>query len=146
MIKVFIQNEAGSKLKNMHNEKTLEYQETRTVSRPYPYPYGFILNTTCEDHLNLDCFVITDHPLKTGEIVECEPLGIMEQIEDGQEDHNILARLLDEYPTITEEVQARFTEFVCHVFDHVGGKRISVGRFLDKQAAELHIQAHLDQP
>ncbi len=63
-MKVFIENEAGSDQKNVYNEKTLEYRETFTVSRKYPFPYGFILKTTSGDGDNLDCFVITEQKLK----------------------------------------------------------------------------------
>src|SRR5207244_1823392 len=82
-VKVFIQNEAGSNRKNCHDEKTLEYRETRIVSRPYPYPYGFILGTNANDGCNLDVFVITKRSLTTGSILECEAIGLMEQFEDG---------------------------------------------------------------
>lgn len=143
-MKVFIENEAGSDQKNLYNEKTLEYRKTVTVSRKYPYPYGFILDTTSGDKDNLDCFVITGEPLKTGDIVECEPIGIMEQIESGEEDHNVLARLVDEEVSLTEEIKNSLTDFVLHVFDHLPGKVVTVGRFLGKKGAEDHINQCLD--
>ena len=80
-IKVFIENEAGSNQKNIYNEKTLQYKKTVIVSRKYPYPYGFILNTTSGDGDNADCFILTDKKLKIGEIVERRPIAMMEQIE-----------------------------------------------------------------
>jgi len=101
-MKVFIENEADSNQKNLYNEKTLEYKKTVTVSRKYPYPYGFVLNTTSGDGDNLDCFIITDKKLKSGQVVECEPIGLMEQIETAwgqtggnieEEDHKMLAIL-----------------------------------------------------
>ena len=146
MIRVFVQNESGSDQKHLHDEKTVTYKETVTVSRAYPFPYGFILDTTSDDGDNLDCFVLTQRRLKTGEIVECEPVGLLEQIEDGDKDHNILARLADETPAITEEMKATFREFITHVFDHIPGKRIAVGQFLSKEAAESHIRACSDSP
>ena len=79
-LKVFIQNEAGSTQKHYHNEKTLQWRRTEKVSRPYPYPYGFILGTTRADGANLDCFVITEQHLKTGDLVDCEVFGLMQQI------------------------------------------------------------------
>ena len=143
MIRVFIQNEAGSDQKHLHDEKTLEYKRTVTVSRPYPFPYGFILDTTSEDGDNLDCFVITKQPLKTGSLVECEPIALLEQIEDGEEDHNVLAALQGEAPEIDQAMMDTFREFTFHVFDHVPGKEIAVGRLLPREAAEQHIRACL---
>ena len=144
MIKVFIQNEAGSDQKHFHDEKTLEYKRTITVSRPYPFPYGFILDTTSEDGDNLDCYVITEQSLKSGMLVECEPIALLEQIEDGDEDHNVLAALPGEAPEIDQAMMDTFQEFTLHVFDHIPGKEITVGRLLPREAAEAHIGLHSD--
>ncbi len=144
-MKVFIENEVGSDQKHIYNEKTLEFKEVFTVSRKYPFPYGFILNTTSGDGDNLDCFIITEKQLKTGDVVECEPIGIMEQIEDNEEDHNILAKLCEEEALVSERIKETLTEFVSHVFDHRVGKVVKVGRFLDKKEAEKHIEKCLDK-
>lgn len=143
-MKVFVENEAGSDQKNLYNEKTLEYEKTVTVSRKYPLPYGFILETTSGDGDNLDCFIITEQKLKAGQIVECEPMGLMEQIEDGKEDHNILARLSGEGAAVDERTKSKLTEFVSHVFDHKVGKIVKVGRFLGKDETEKYIKQCLD--
>lgn len=143
-MKVFIENETGSDQKNLFIEKTLEYKKTITVSRKYPFPYGFILGTTSGDGDNIDCFVITDKQLKTGQIIECEPIGIMEQIEDEKEDHNILAKLNEEEVSISFDIREKLTEFVSHVFDHRIGKVVKVGKFLDKIEAEQYINKCLD--
>ena len=143
-MKVFIENEAGSDQKNLDNEKTLEYKKTVKVSRKYPFPYGFILGTTSGDGDSLDCFVITKQKLKTRQMVECEPIGFMEQIEDGKEDHNILARFPGEKVVVDEEIRNKLTEFISHVFDHKVGKVVKVGRFLGKEEAEKYIEQCLD--
>ncbi len=98
-IRVFVQNEAGSKRKNYHDEKTLAFRHSRIVSHAYPFPYGFVIGTTAPDGGGVDCFVITDRELLTGQIIECEPIGLMEQVEDAVEDHNVLARLVGESRT-----------------------------------------------
>jgi len=144
LINVFIQNEAGSYRKNYHNEKTLEYKETRLVSHAYPYPYGFILGTNANDGCNLDVFVITKKSLRTGQIIECEPIALMEQFEDGVDDHNVLARSTDETVVVTNEIQGLLTDFVLGVFRHVEGKQILVGKFLGVQEAESHVTANLE--
>jgi len=143
-MKVFIESEAGSNQKNLYNEKTLEFRKTVMVSREYPFPYGFILNTTSGDGYNLDCFVLTDKKLRTGDTIEVEPIGLMEQTEDGDEDHNILANLPGETHEVTAEVISKLKDFIEHVFDHLPDKTITTGAFLDKSAAETLIQRSLD--
>ena len=139
-VRVFIQNEAGSDKTHVYNEKTLEYQHTDTVSRPYPFPYGFILDTTSEDGDNLDCYVITQRSLKTGTVISCEAVALLEQIEDGEEDHNILATVPGETLEIGSSVVDALQQFISHVFEHVPDKQMTTGRLLSKAAAHAHIQ------
>ena len=143
-IKVFVQNEAGSNLKNHHDEKTLRFQFAEHVSRPYPFPYGFVIRTTAQDGCNLDCYVITGREIRTATIIECEPIGLMEQFEDGIEDHNVLAAPVGESAEVTETLQRTFIEFVENVFRHMKGKQIRAGRFLSATEAESHIQKRTD--
>jgi len=144
MLKVFIQNEAGSSRKHYHDEKTLELKRVVDVSRPYPFPYGFILETTADDGWNVDCYVITGQRLSTGQIVECEPVGLMQQFEDGAEDHNVLAVLPGEIVAIDQAIEDTLSAFSRNVFSHVPGKHMVVGSFLGRQAAEAHVTAHRD--
>jgi inorganic pyrophosphatase len=139
-VKVFIQNEAGSDQNHVHDEKTLTYQRTDTVSRPYPFPYGFILDTTSQDGDNLDCYVITQRPLKTGTIVACEVVALFEQTEDGEEDHNILATVPGETQEIGSSVVDTLRKFISHVFEHIPDKQMTTGRLLSKAAAQVHIR------
>ncbi|MDA1185279.1 MAG: inorganic diphosphatase [Acidobacteria bacterium] len=141
-IRVFVQNEAGSNRKNYHDEKTLVFRRDEIVSHQYPFPYGFVIGTEAGDGCNVDCFVITDRILRTGQVVECEPIGLLEQFEDGVVDHNVLARLLDDDGSVSEHVESALTEHVLECFRHVSGKRISVGRFLDARDAQAHITSH----
>jgi len=143
-MKVFIQNESGSFVKNYHNEKTLEFKRAARVSRAYPFPYGFILNTTADDGLNVDCFVLTKAALRTGQIVECDPVGLMEQMEDGKEDHNMLAVIHGEDERLDRKSKEVLVEFVSHVFDHVAGKKISAGAFQSREWAVDYITRHVD--
>jgi len=141
---VFVENESDSDQKNIYNEKTQEYIKTVTVSRKYPYAYGFLLDTTSGDGDNLDCFVITEQPFKTGSIVEVEPIGLMEQIDDGEEDHNILAVPVGEVAAVNDEVKEKLTDFIDHVFDHLD-KTVEVGRFLGIDAALSEIEKTQDE-
>ena len=143
-MKVFIQNEAGSPIKHIHNEKTLELLGTKKVSRPYPLPYGFVVETSADDGMNVDCFVLTDKELQTGEVVDCDPIGLMEQIENGETDHNVLAVLSGEERVLDINTKNLLTDFVNHVFDHIQGHAVTVGDFLGREAAFAYISSHLD--
>lgn len=144
-MKVFIQNEAGSKIKRYHNEKSLELLGTKKVSRPYPFPYGFVLHTTAQDGLNVDCFVLTDTALAAGQIVDCIAVGLMEQFEDGKADHNVLAVLPDEPQTVDGVTRSILTALVTHVFDNIPGKSILTGKFRGARAAKRHVARHRDE-
>lgn len=143
VIEVFIENEAGKAIKNHFDEKELRRTGSSPLSRPYPFPYGFVIGTTAEDGDCVDCFVITGEALVSGQRVRCTPIGLMEQREDGVLDHNILAVLDGESSTITNSVSERLREFVLHVFDHVPGKNISVGRLYDAAEAYSYLAACL---
>jgi len=141
MIKVLIQVEAGSCDKNLYNENTLEYKETRLVSRPYPYPYGFIIGTSAADGDSVDCYLITHDELTSGTTVECEPIGLLEQDEGGEIDHKVLAALpgqdIEIGPGLLQELQ----DFIHAIFAKFPEVRVSVGPILPREAALRHIQA-----
>jgi len=134
-MRVLIENEAGSRIKHLYDERSFKLLSTRTVRCAYPFPYGFIIGTQSGDGMCLDCFLLTSEFIRSGEIVEAEPIGMFEQIEDGQEDHNILAVPPGEGFDLSVDVQDKLREFVLNVFADVPGKRMTVGRFLGKEAA-----------
>jgi|SRR5215471_9012554 len=134
-MKVLIENETGSLIKHLYDERTFKLMSTRRVQRAYPFPYGFIIGTESGDGMCLDCFLLTRDAIDSGEIVEAEPIGMFEQIEDGKEDHNILAVPAGERFELTSEVQDALRDFVMNVFSDVPGKSMTVGRFLGKEEA-----------
>lgn len=143
-MKVFIENETGTNQKNIFNEKTLEYKKTVTVSRQYPYPYGFVLNTTSGDGDNLDCFVITSRSLRSGTILDAEPIGMFEQVEDGQDDPKILASIDHEVLSANNDVKEILRDFIEHVFDYRPGKKIAIGNFLGRDDALALLKRSMD--
>jgi inorganic pyrophosphatase len=140
MIKVCIQVEAGSCDKNLYDERTLEYQETRRVSRPYPYPYGFIVGTSAADGDCVDCYLITREPLKPGTLVECEPMGLLEQMEDEEVDHKVLAALAGQAVELRQGVLEELRDFIYAVFAKFPEVNVRVGSILPREAALKHIE------
>jgi inorganic pyrophosphatase len=141
MIKVCIEAEAGSCEKHRYHEKTLEYQGMRRVSRPYPYPYGFILGTRAADGDSVDCYLITHESLKSGTIVECEPIGLLEQDEDGEVDHKVLAALPGQDVEVGLGLLEELRVFIYAIFSPFPDVGVRVGRLLPREAALHHIQA-----
>jgi inorganic pyrophosphatase len=141
MIKVFIQVAAGSCDRKIYNEKTLKYKGTRRGSQPYPYPYGFILYTTAEDGGNLDCYILTNEGLESGTIVECEPIGLLEQYEGEEVDHKILAALPGRGVTVSQENLQILQDFIYAAFANSPEGKVRVGPILPREAALRHIQA-----
>jgi len=144
MIQVLIQVEAGSRDKRLYNEKTREYRETRRVSQPYPYPYGFIVGTNAEDGDAVDCYLITKDFLKAGTIVECEPVGLLEQDEGGEIDHKVLAVLPGQDVEIGTALLNVLQDFIHSIFAAFPDVNVRVGPIQPREAALNYIREFQD--
>jgi len=140
MMRMLIQVAAGSCDRNFYNERTLEYLETRRGSRPYPYPYGFIIGTSATDGDCVDCYLITDDRLTSGTIVECEPVGLLLQDENGEVDHKVLAAIPGQDVVMGQELLRELQEFIYAIFASYPEMRVRVGPILPQEAALHHLQ------
>ena len=100
-MKVFIEQAGEPNIKNVFNKETKAFVEAKAFHLTYPYPYGYILDTRAPDGDELDCYIITNKKLQALSVVECEPIGMTEWFEDGEEDHKILMVLKDEEKSLT---------------------------------------------
>ena len=140
MIEVLIQVAAGSCDKNFYDERTLEYLETRHGSRPYPYPYGFIIGTSAADGDCVDCYLITSDQVTSGTIVECEVVGLLLQDEDGEIDHKVLAAMPGQDVVLEPELVQELQEFIYAIFAKYPNMEVRVGPILSREAALNHLQ------
>ena len=140
MIQTLVQVAAGSCDRKNYKESTLEYLETRHGSRPYPYPYGFIVGTSAADGDCVDCYLITNDNVTAGTIVECEPVGLLLQHEAGEIDHKVLATLqgqgVEVGPALLQELQ----EFIYDIFAEHPEMVVRVGPILPREAALHHLE------
>lgn len=134
-MKVFIENEAGSRSKNTYDERSLRHVKTEPVSAAYPYPYGFIIGTRSGDGDAVDCFVLAGERLSSGTTVECEAIALLEQVEDGKIDHKVIAAPAGGATAVGDDALAAIRAFIGGVFAHVPGKRMTIGRLLPRAAA-----------
>lgn len=142
LIKVFIEVEGGSRLRNLYDENTLEFKGARQSPLPYPYPYGFILGTSAADEACVDCYVITHVPLKHGSIVECMPVGLLEVEEDGDDDRKALAALPGQDVALDHALLETLRDFIYGIFAQYPEITIQVGRILSAREARRYIQRH----
>ena len=144
MIKVLIQAEAGSREKMRYDEKMLKPIEAGRVSRPYPYPYGFVLATTAADGDNVDCYVLGDGELKSGAIVNCEVVGLLEQIESGEPDHKVLAVVAGQKTVLPGGILEILQDFIYAVFTEYPDSAVSVGPIHSRDVAVRYVRECLD--
>jgi len=139
-IRVFVENPAGSRLKHHHDEERLELLRVEPVSGAYPYPYGFIPGTRGPDGDCVDCFIITEQLLRTGELVDCEPIALMEQWEAGVVDSNVLAVPVGEpVPDLAPAIPV-LTRGILELFVGMPGRETAVGRFLPAEDAVAYLE------
>jgi hypothetical protein len=121
MIQVFAEVEAGSRDQKLYDEATLQYRETRRVMQPYPFPYGFVLGTRCEDGECVDCYILTSERLKAGTTVSCQPVNLDRQL------HETLR------------------SFIQGVFRALPDVTVHVGRILPKERALEYLRKHTSE-
>jgi len=129
-MKAFVEVDAGTDQRPIYDEQTLKQVSIKTVYAPYPYAYGFLLNTLSGDGDYLDCYIITSRSLTSGDTIDVVPVGMVESVENGEEDHKILCCFPDEIIKIDSSIERRIRDFGEHYFDDRPDKKVIIGRFL----------------
>lgn len=142
IVRVFVEAEAGSSTRHAFNETSFESLGSRRLAATHPYPYGFVIGTTTDDGDAVDCWLLTDRPVSAGRLVEAEPVGLLEQLEDGVPDHKLLAVPSGEPHEVDPAARARIDRFVRDVFGEYADVRVEVGRLLGADAAAAHVDSH----
>lgn len=141
-VRVFVEAEAGSNLRHVYDEATFELRGSRRLSAAYPFPYGFVVGTRTDDGDAVDCYVLTPTALAPGQLVDCEPVGLLEQFEDGAADHKLLAVPVGAPMTLEPGVRGVLQEFIATVFKAYPGVEIDVGRLLGADVAADYVAVH----
>jgi inorganic pyrophosphatase len=82
---------------------------------------------------------VSDH-LRSGSIVECEPVGLLEQEETGQPDHKVLAVVAGQDEVIPEGALEMLQDFIYGVFSDYPEETVSVGPIRSREAALRYIR------
>jgi inorganic pyrophosphatase len=89
----------------------------------------------------VDCYLITTAHLQAGTVVECEPIGLLEQEEDGEVDHKVVAALPGQDVEVGQDLLQELRGFIVAVFAQFPDVHVRVGRLLPREAALQHIAA-----
>jgi len=139
-IEVLIEAAAGSSTRTKYDEKLLRPLGERSIGQPYPYSYGFVLDTTGADGDNVDCYVVGDTTPQSGTIVACEVVALLDQIEsNGEADHKVLAVVLGEDAVLAPGVVDQLTEFIYAMFAEYPNAHVRVGPVHSAAAALAYL-------
>ncbi len=93
IVEAIIEIPKGSKTKYELDKKTgmLRLDRVLYSSVYYPYNYGFIPRTYCDDHDPLDILVLTQVNVLPLCIMRAKVIGVMRMIDSGEKDDKIIA-------------------------------------------------------
>lgn len=121
------------------------------VEMAYPFDYGYVPDTLCEDGDPLDALVIIDEPLFPGVVVPVRPIGIVRMVDDGEGDEKLICvaakdsskDYLQNVDQLGEELKGRIEHFYSHLKDWKNdwkGVEVSFNGWGDAAAAKQHIK------
>jgi inorganic pyrophosphatase len=90
----------------------------------FPCNFGFLPNSLALDGDRLDVLVVTPHPVISGAVVGCRPLGLLKLTVDGGVDHKVLAVPVDKLSplyramTSVRDLPAPILDQIVHFFQH----------------------------
>ena len=98
------------------------------------------MGTHAADGDCVDCYLITSDKVKSGTAVQCEPVGLLLQDEDGEIDHKVLAAMPGQDVLVGPELLQKLQEFIYSIFAAYPAMEIRVGPILSREAALDHLQ------
>lgn len=134
----------GSKAKYELDKKTglLRLDRIIRTLSPYPFNYGLIPQTYCQDEDPLDVVIICSEPLVPLTIVEATPIGALHMIDGGQRDDKIIAVATHDHVLSSiqslEELPADLLETIKVFFEtykKLEEKQVVVEHFFNKSEA-----------
>lgn len=125
VINTVVEISEGSCLKIEWNRQLACFELDRVEPQIFAKPcnYGFIPGTLDEDGDELDTLIISPEPLPTGLLVEARVIGIMNFVDDGENDHKVVCVPADDRNSgdaikSLEDLGQRWMDKVQHHFTH----------------------------
>ncbi len=134
----------GSKAKYELDKQTgfLRLDRILASTLSYPFHYGFIPQTYCEDKDPLDIIILCSEPLIPLSIVEVTVLGAIEMIDSGEQDDKIIGVATHDpfmkYIKELDDINPEVLNGVKHFFEEYKkpeGKQVLIKEFLSRLQA-----------
>jgi inorganic pyrophosphatase len=148
-VNVIIEIPSGSRDKYELDKKTglIMLDRVLETSMSYPGNYGFIPKTVCEDKDPIDVIILTHSALYPGILVKARPVGMLDMVDDGEQDEKILAVPVDD-PRFKEirdlkDVPKAFLDEIHHFFKRykeVRGSSVKIGDWGNARKAKKAIK------
>mgnify|MGYP000041108996 CR=1 FL=1 len=104
------------------------------TSMHYPFDYGFVPKTLCEDGDPLDCLVITSIPLFPGVVIKARPIGLLVMEDEKGMDEKLIAVPAEKIDPRFKEIKdikdlpKHYLEEIKHFFEHY--KELEPGKWV----------------
>lgn len=138
LVKAIVEVEKGSSRRAVLDDH-LEITRYRELNISYPFAYGFILNTSSDDGDGIDCYILTNKIIKAGSIVDCVPIGLLEQLENDEMDSKVICLLENDDFKFDQKHVQQIKDFILQIFKRYPEIKIRFGEFKDKSFAINYI-------
>lgn len=93
VVRMVVEIPKGSSNKYEYDRELLAFRLDRVLYSPVHYPgdYGFIPGTLATDGDPMDVLVLVEDPTFTGCVVEVRPIGVLNMVDQEQNDQKIIA-------------------------------------------------------
>lgn len=148
-IHVFVEIPKGSQNKYEWDEELNVLRLDRVLFSPMVYPgdYGFIPQTLGFDNDPLDALVFVTNATYPATIIDARPIGVLEIIDDGEEDDKILCVPVHDvrfnHMNNIDDIEEPFLNEIAHfftVYKELEGKKVEVKGWKDAAEAKKIIE------
>ncbi|HEY5601630.1 MAG TPA: inorganic diphosphatase [Gammaproteobacteria bacterium] len=121
----------------------------------YPCNYGYVPHTLSEDGDPVDVLVVAPHPLISGSVIRCRPVGMLKMTDESGVDAKILAVPIDKLCVLHRKVKEaddlpkplleQITHFFAHYKDLEANKWVKVEGWVGAEQAKAEIIAGVER-
>jgi inorganic pyrophosphatase len=90
----------------------------------YPVNYGYVPHTLSDDGDPVDVLVATPHPLISGSVIRCRPVGVLKMTDESGDDAKVLAVPVDKlclsyrHVKDIQDMPKLLLDQIAHFFEH----------------------------